>query len=182
MSSDTPNPPAANEQAATFLKNSAIAGAIICPLAMLLPPRKLDIRFFVLTTGFSLSTNHLASIYTGESLYQRFTRRANALAAIPTTLPPEAQRTQQLLREHREREAAEKQKSESGIRKVANDVWMGGEDEKWNERRAQEHRAKFEEGKGMTGIIMDQIAEVWNGSWKPDSKKKPEEVESKSEK
>lgn len=175
MADDQPNP--MNDQASRFLHHSAVAGAIICPLAMALPPRKLDIRFFVLTTAFSLSTNHLASVYTGESLYQRFTRRANAVASLPHQLPPEAQRTQQLLREHKEREAAQKQQqSEGGIRKVANDVWMGGEDERWSEKRAEEHRAKFEEGKGMTGIIMDQIADVWSGNWKPDSKKSEDEV------
>lgn len=181
MADDQPNP--MNEQAKRFLHNSAIAGAVICPLAMALPPRKLDIRFFVLTTAFSLSTNHLAKIHTGESLYQRFTRRTQALISLPHTLPPEAQRTQQLLREHREKEAAEKEQAKGGIRKVASDVWMGGEDEKWSERRAEEHKAKFDQGMGMTGIIMDQIADVWNGNWRPDNKKNDGEgTDSKSEK
>lgn len=180
MADNQPNPP--DDQVANFLKSSAIAGAVICPLVMALPPRKLDIRFFVLTSAFSLSTNHLASIYTGESLYQRFTRRANALATLPNQLPPEAQKTQQLLREHREREKLEKEKREGGIQKVAKDVWMGGEDERWSERRAEEHRAKFEEGKGMTGIIMDQISEVWSGKWKPDSQKTDAEIQAEAKK
>lgn len=158
------------DQTHGFLKNSAIAGAIICPLAMLLPPRKMDLRFFVLAGGFSMSTSHLAYVYTGESIYGRFQRRVSGLAQATQGLPPEAQRTQQILREHREQQ--ERQQRKQGLAKVVDEVWMGGEDEDWQKRRVEEHQRSFEQGKGMFDIIIQQVADVWTGNWKPDAKKK----------
>ncbi|KAH6892104.1 hypothetical protein B0T10DRAFT_483029 [Thelonectria olida] len=150
-----------------FIHNSAIAGAIITPIVMALPPRKMDIRFFVLAGAFSLATNQLAYEYTGQSIYGRFGNRMGSM--FGTDLPEGAKRTQQLLREHREREAAEKAKAaedKKGIAKVLNDTWMGGESEDWREKRAEEHRKKFAEGQGFGDIIMSQVAEVFSGSGK----------------
>ncbi|KAF4981524.1 hypothetical protein FDECE_17682 [Fusarium decemcellulare] len=160
-----------------FIHNSAIAGAVIAPLAMLLPPRKMDLRFFVLMGAFSLATNQLAYEYTGSSIYSRFGNRVGN--AFGTELPEGAKRTQQLLREHREREAAAKRQQEKteekqGVAKALNDVWMGGEDKDWREKRAEEHRQKFEEGKGIGDIIMDQISDVWSGNWGKGAKKQDE--------
>lgn len=185
MASDQPKS-AAPDQTEQFLKNSAIAGVIICPLAMLLPPRKIDARFFVLSSAFSLSTSHLAYVYTGESLFSRFRRRADGLLSSASGLPPEAQRTQQLLREHRAAQEQAKQQQQQlqqsqrkeGLAKVVDDVWMGGEDKDWRKKRLEEHQKSFAEGKGMTGIIMDQIADVWSGNWRPDAKKKEDETSS----
>lgn len=149
-----------------FIHKSAIAGAIIAPLAMLLPPRKMDLRFFVLAGAFSLSTNQLAYEYTGSSIYSRFGNRMGSM--VGTDLPEGAKRTQELLRQQRERQAAEKRQEEnkkSGLTGVLNDAWMGGEDKDWQQKRAEEHRQKFEEGKGIGDIIMDQIADVWSGNW-----------------
>ncbi|KAI5461215.1 hypothetical protein BGZ63DRAFT_424128 [Mariannaea sp. PMI_226] len=147
-----------------FIHNSAIAGAIIAPIAMALPPRKVDIRFFVLAGAFSLATNQLAYEYTGQSIYGRFGSRMGSM--FGTDLPEGAKRTQQLLREQRERQAAEKKSEEEkkGLAKVLNDTWMGGESEDWREKRAEEHRKKFAEGKGFGDIIMEQVAEVFSGS------------------
>ena len=174
MASDQPS--ASPDQVEKFLKNSAIAGVVICPLAMLLPPRKVDIRFFVLASTFSLSTSHLAKVYTGESLYARFQRRANGILSSASGLPAEAQRTQQLLREHRaaQEQAKQQEQKKQGLAKVVDDVWMGGEDKDWKKKRLEEHQKSFDEGKGMTGIIMDQISDVWSGNWRPDAKKKEE--------
>ncbi|KAJ4249505.1 hypothetical protein NW762_012362 [Fusarium torreyae] len=159
-----------------FIHNSALAGAVVLPLAMLLPPRKIDLRFFVLAGAWSLATNQLAYEYTGSSIYSRFGSRMGSM--VGTDLPEGAQRTQQLLREHREREAALKAKQEQqkeeekkGVAKTLNDVWMGGEEKDWREKRAEEHRQKMEEGKGIGDIIMDQVADVWSGNWGKGSKK-----------
>ncbi|KAH6987469.1 hypothetical protein BKA56DRAFT_612257 [Ilyonectria sp. MPI-CAGE-AT-0026] len=165
-----------------FIHNSAIAGAIIAPIVMALPPRKMDIRFFVLAGAFSLSTNQLAYEYTGQSIYGRFGSRMGSI--VGTELPEGAKRTQQLLREHREREAAEKKRAadeKQGLAKVLNDTWMGGESEDWREKRAEEHRKKFEEGKGFGDIIMDQVSDVWNGNWGGGDKKKNGEASSNSD-
>ncbi|KAF7541546.1 hypothetical protein G7Z17_g11935 [Cylindrodendrum hubeiense] len=165
-----------------FLHNSAIAGAIIAPIVMALPPRKMDIRFFVLAGAFSLSTNQLAYQYTGQSIYGRFGSRLGSV--FGTELPEGAKRTQQLLREHREREAAEKKRAideKQGLAKVLNDTWMGGESEDWREKREEEHRKKFEEGKGFGDIIMEQVSDVWSGNWRSGEKKQDSEASSNSD-
>lgn len=160
-----------------FIHNSAVAGAVIAPLAMLLPPRKMDFRFFILAGAFSIATNQLAYEYTGSSIYSRFTSRMGSM--VGTDLPEGAKRTQQLLREHREREAAEKRKADDekrGVVKVAHNVWMGGEKEDWNEKRAEEHRQKFEEGKGYGDIIIEQVTDVLQGNWGSGDKKNVDET------
>ncbi|CAM1508364.1 Fc.00g052120.m01.CDS01 [Cosmosporella sp. VM-42] len=162
-----------------FIHNSAIAGAVIAPLAMLLPPRKMDMRFFVLAGAFSLATNQLCYEYTGSSIYGRFGSRMGSM--VGTDLPEGAKRTQQLLREQRERDAAQKAKEaeeKKGVVKLLNDTWMGGEAEDWKEQRAEEHRKKFEEGKGIGDLIMDQVADVWNGNWGKSAKKEGGEANS----
>ncbi|KAK2593026.1 hypothetical protein QQS21_009280 [Conoideocrella luteorostrata] len=151
----------------------ALAGAIVTPLAMLLPPRKLDIRFFVLAGTFSLATNQLAYEYTGQSIYARFGNRIGTV--FDTSLPEGARRTQQLLKEQKEREAAHKQRQLEGDKNktagLVKDIWMGGESMDWQEKRAEEHRKSIEEGKGLSGIIFDQISDVWNGNYgKKDTK------------
>lgn len=168
----SPRPP--EDEYSAFFRNTAIAGAVIAPAAMLLPPRKIDIRFFVLAGAFSMSTNYLAYSYTGQSLYNRFQTRM--VSMLPGTgLPPEAEKTQRLLREHRQREAAMKQQQKeaeaAGLAKKVEDVWMGGEDKDWQKKRAEEHQKQFDEGKGMGGIIMDQISDVWSGTWRAAPKK-----------
>ncbi|PHH88327.1 hypothetical protein CDD83_7681 [Cordyceps sp. RAO-2017] len=165
-----------------IIHNAAIAGAIVTPLVMLLPPRKIDIRFFVLAGAFSLSTNQLAYAYTGQSIYSRFGNRVGNLFGSLSSgeLPEGAKRTQQLLREHREREAAQRQK-QSGADEtkkdggLIKDIWMGGESQDWSQKRAEEHRKRFEEGKGMSDIILEQIMDVWSGKWRDGSQKSNED-------
>lgn len=176
MSQEQPQPPLPPRNA--FIHNSAIAGAVIAPIVMALPPRKMDLRFFVLAGAFSLATNQLAYEYTGQSIYGRFGSRMGSL--VGTDLPEGAKRTQQLLREHREREAAQKAKEaedKKGLAKVLNDTWMGGEGDNWREQRAEEHRKKFEEGKGIGDLIVEQVTDVWYGNYGKDSKKEGESSE-----
>jgi hypothetical protein len=137
MATTPETPPEVND----FLRNTAIAGTVLIPLVMLLPPRKMDIRFFFLAGAFSMSTNYVCYAYTGTSIYTRFSRRM--IGFIPgSDLPPEALKTQQLLREHKERE------------RVA----------------AMQQRQKELDEKGPTSIIMDQVADVWKGDWKSGEK------------
>ncbi|KAL7949047.1 hypothetical protein V8C42DRAFT_313087 [Trichoderma barbatum] len=166
MSAQPENPPLPPRNA--FIHNSALAGAILTPLVMLLPPRKADIRLLVLVGTFSLCTNQLAYEYTGQSIYGRFGNRVGSI--FDTGLPEGAKRTQQLLKEQREREAAQRQgqktaESEDGKGRLK-DIWMGGEGEDWKEKRAEEHKKSFREGKGMSDIIFEQIADVWSGNWR----------------
>jgi hypothetical protein len=164
------------------IHNAALVGAVLTPLVMLLPPRKMDLRFFVLAGAFSLSTNQLAYEYTGQSIYGRFGNRVNSI--FDTKLPEGAQRTQQLLKEQREKLEAEKQQSQQGHQQqdqsdsekktasdVLKDVWMGGEGDDWKQKRAEEHQKSFQEGKGMSDIIFEQVADVWRGNWGSSSNK-----------
>ncbi|KZZ97552.1 hypothetical protein AAL_03516 [Moelleriella libera RCEF 2490] len=150
-----------------IIRNIALAGAIVTPLAMLLPPRKVDVRFFVLAGTFSLATNQLAYEYTGQSIYSRFGNRVGSV--FDSGLPEGAKRTQQLLKEQREREAAQRQRHAEGDKNktagLVKDIWMGGESEDWQEKRAEEHRKSIQEGQGLSGIIMSQIADVWSGNY-----------------
>lgn len=156
------------------IHNAALAGAIISPLVMLLPPRKMDIRFFVLAGAFSLSTNQLAYEYTGTSIYSRSVGRLNSVFNVDNALPEGAQRTRQLLKEQRERDAAEKRRlageaekkaQEGGIKALGRDIWMGSETEGWQQRRAEEHKKQLEEGKTISDLIADQISDVFKGNW-----------------
>lgn len=149
------------------IHNAAIAGAVLTPLVMLLPPRKLDIRFLILMGTFSLSTNQLAYAYTGQSIYNRLGSRASSI--FGDGLPEGAKRTQQLLKEQRERQAAQKQADEKKAGLIK-ELWMGGETAGWHEKRAAEHQQAFEEGKGMSDLIMEQISDVFRGNWGNTSK------------
>ncbi|KAJ3476803.1 hypothetical protein NLG97_g9014 [Lecanicillium saksenae] len=172
-----PEPPQRPPQNNPLIDNVAMIFAVGTPLIMLMPPRKMDLRFFALAATFSLSTNHLCKSYTGESIYSRFNNRVSS--AFDDSLPEGARRTQQLLKEHKEREAAKKGLPPPGQDKNGNilkDIWMGGEKDDWKERRAEEHQKSFEEGKGMSDIIMEQVADVFSGNW--GSTKKGQEAES----
>ncbi|KGQ10506.1 hypothetical protein BBAD15_g4135 [Beauveria bassiana D1-5] len=91
---ETPQRPPQNP----LIDNVALVFAVGTPLIMLMPPRKMDLRFFALAATFSLSTNHLCKSYTGVSIYDRFNNRVSS--AFDSGLPEGAQRTQRLLKEH----------------------------------------------------------------------------------
>lgn len=158
--------------------NAAVAGAILAPLAMMLPPRKVDIRFFVLVGAFSLSTNQLAYEYTGQSIYSRFGSRVSGV--FGDGLPEGAKRTQQLLKEQRERDSAGKKTNEKDSN-IVKDIWMGGEGEDWREKRAAEHQQAFDEGKGLSDLIFEQVAEVWRGTGSSSKKSDDNSTESKKD-
>lgn len=172
-----PEPPQRPPSQNPLIDNVAMVFAVGAPLIMLMPPRRMDMRFLALAATFSLSTNHLAKSYTGQSLYDRFSTRVGSV--FDDTMPEGARRTQQLLKEHREREAAKKgipsagQDQQQGSNIIKN-IWMGGESDDWKEKRAEEHQKSFEEGKGMSDIIMEQIADVFSGNWGSNAKKEGE--------
>ncbi|KAI9732909.1 MAG: hypothetical protein M1835_003480, partial [Candelina submexicana] len=64
----------------------------------------------------------------------------------------------------------EQVKGKEGQRKkgLVEKIWMGDEDEGWKERRIREEKEAIEEGRGYSGLIMDQIWEVWNWGKKSD--------------
>ncbi|MCJ1482447.1 hypothetical protein MMC06_002612 [Schaereria dolodes] len=50
-----------------------------------------------------------------------------------------------------------------GIVGMAKKAWLGGEGEDWKEKRLREEKEALETGKGYSGLIIDQIWDVWNG-------------------
>ncbi|GKT49328.1 uncharacterized protein ColSpa_09509 [Colletotrichum spaethianum] len=144
---------------------------------MLIPPRRIDWRFFMLTTGFSASTNQLAYDWTGQSIYQRVQSRFARM--FPTALPEQAQRTKQLLREERMRREGLTEEQMRAIeykkRNLAQRLWYGSEPEDWDAKRGAEHAKALAEGKGLGDLIVEQVSEVWSGAKKDEGKKEGED-------
>ncbi|KAK6219665.1 hypothetical protein QIS74_05167 [Colletotrichum tabaci] len=163
-------------QTPPLVHNTAIAASIICPLIMLIPPRRIDWRFFMLTTGFSASTNQLAYDWTGQSIYQRVQSRFARM--FPTALPEQAQRTKQLLREERMRREGLTEEQMRAIeykkRNLAQRLWYGSEPEDWDAKRGAEHAKALAEGKGLGDLIVEQVSEVWSSAKKEEGKEDKE--------
>ncbi|KAL2753882.1 hypothetical protein ACRALDRAFT_1062858 [Sodiomyces alcalophilus JCM 7366] len=166
-----------------LIHKAAIAGAVISPIVMLLPPRRMDWRFLILAATFSMSTSQLAYDYTGRSIYDRFGARAQQV--FNSDLPEHAKEAQRRLRQER---MAREGLTEADMRRIELEkrgglekLWYGDETrEEWNQRRAEEHRKALEEGKGLWGIIIDQVSEVIPGSGKR-SQQEQDEGAKKSE-
>lgn len=159
----------ANPPTPALLHNAALAGAIIAPLIMLLPPRKLDWRFAILAGTFSMSTSQLAYDYTGRSVHQRIGDRVQN--AFSNELPEAAKETQRRLREERMRKFGlseeDMRRQELAKRGVISRMWYGTEDkDEWQKKRHDEHQKALEEGKGLSDIIIEQVKEVLPGSGK----------------
>ncbi|KAK1594775.1 uncharacterized protein LY79DRAFT_548416 [Colletotrichum navitas] len=160
-------------QTPPLIHNAAIAASVLCPLIMLMPPRRRDWRFYMLATGFTASVNQLIYDWTGQSVYQGVQSRFARM--FPTALPEQAQRTKQLLREERMRREGLTEEQMRAIeykkRNLAQRVWYGDEPEDWDAKRGAEHAKALAEGKGFGDLIVKQVAEVW-GSAKKDEEKR----------
>ncbi|KAL5119847.1 hypothetical protein ACEQ8H_002208 [Pleosporales sp. CAS-2024a] len=174
MSNPTTTPPMPPEQRLALEQRArydsivyklATGGAIICPLIILLPPRKLDLYTFSLGVGFYLSADHLFTVHTGRGLVQQLSPRSSTLDAMPTE---KARDMQRIIREEREKGRRMNEGMLSGqgpqeeTRSVFGRLWMGDEKEGWKERRMEEERKALEEGKGYMDMIFEHVWEVWN--------------------
>ncbi|KAN0098181.1 hypothetical protein V8E51_013844 [Hyaloscypha variabilis] len=196
MSQSTPQVPSSQPPPSTTLDpssranlihNVSLGALVICPIIILLPPRKLDIYTLGLLSGMFAGGNQLSKEYTGTSILQRFGNRLESISGHE--LPPKAREMQARLKEEKLRRAegiesvrrkgeelAERNRVEKE-RGLLEKVWMGGESEDWKAKRDQKEKEALEEGKGYGGLIMDQIWEVWN--W---GREKTEEIKEKDEK
>lgn len=157
-----------------IIRNVAIGGVVLCPIIMLMPPRKLDLYTFSLGLGFYLSADHLCETYYGRGLVTQLSP-FRAVADLPTERAREVQRK---LAEEREKERRKLGKSgDEGDKSVLHKIWMGGETEGWKERRLEEERQALEEGKSYTDMIFEQIWDVWN--WDKKGKKEDDESSKK---
>ncbi|PSN65836.1 hypothetical protein BS50DRAFT_677179 [Corynespora cassiicola Philippines] len=157
-------------------RNLAIGGVIICPLLIVMPPRKLDLYTLTLGLGFYLAADQLSESYTGKGLVQNisFGGGSGSSAGFFRELPTErAREVQKAIREKEELERRGREAlREGGVGKEGEEgqgkeefwkkVWMGGEKEGWRERRLEEEKKAIEEGKSYTDLIFEQIWDVWN--------------------
>ena len=146
------NPPQ-DPQAANFedVKYKLSLGLlVVCPIIMLLPPRRLDLYTFGLGGMWAASANHALHVSSGRSILQR-------VSSTGSELPTErAREMQRLLREQREAEGKQQQQQQGVLERV----WMGGEKEGWKERRLREEKEALEKGEGYGDLIAKQIWEV----------------------
>ncbi|KAJ0116281.1 hypothetical protein J7T55_005227 [Diaporthe amygdali] len=191
QSSETPtnNTTAPKTETPPWLHNSAIGVAILGPIALLMPPRRVGLQALLLSGGTFWATNVLAYDWTGESMTQRFDRRWQTV--FTNGLPEKAKRNQELMRLERERREAllpeaerkalqeAREKKEIASRGIVSRLWMGDEKDDWRKERARKEKETLENGEGYGTLIMDQVREVFSGSKKAEGE---EGKEGKSEK
>lgn len=149
---------------ARIIRNVAIGGIVLCPVIMLMPPRKLDMYTFSLGLGFYLSADHLCESYYGRGLVTQLSP-FRAVTDLPTERAREVQAKLKELRDEERRKLGKTEEDKSVLKKI----WMGDETEGWKERRLEEERKALEEGKSYTDMIFEQIWDVWN--WDKKGKK-----------
>ena len=156
----------------------------LAPALIALPPRKLDLYTVLLGASFAASANHLTTERTGRGLLGNMPWRgagggrqilANADEfAERYRAEKEERRRRRLLEEPISSGAADMGRAPSVLEARTKEIWMGGEQEGWKERRLREEQEKINQGEGYGSMIMDQIWEVWN--W---GEKKGEEIKAK---
>lgn len=82
-----------------WLHNVCVAAAILAPVGLLLPPRRMGPRSLLLAAGTFFATSQLTYDYTGHSLFARFQQRANQVTT--SDLPEAAVRRQAAMRAER---------------------------------------------------------------------------------
>ena len=130
----------------TFVHNSALAGLIIAPILILLPPRKLDLYTFTLSGTFVISANQLFREKTGVGLLNYVSGARGQQGDVATS-------AHRLLEEPIPNS---RDTSSSVLEQRAKEMWMGKEKD-WKEERLKEEQEKFAEGETRGGIIMDQV-------------------------
>ncbi|KAL8383179.1 hypothetical protein RB595_006776 [Gaeumannomyces hyphopodioides] len=145
-----------------------IAGAGLLGLA--LPPRRADRRALVHCGALFLGSNQLAFDYTGESILQRFSRRAQGAAGAIDGLPEPARRAQEAMRAERERRrlaAASmpeaQQQQQPGEPKRPHQQQRPPDDKRsdWVREWDEKEKKAFEDGRGLSGLIEDTIKEAF---------------------
>ncbi len=164
----TVRPPTTSEQERyeRIKYNFSLGLLVVCPLIIALPPRKLDFYTFGLGMCWVFAADQVVTARSGEGILENLAYRLQR-SKMQKASSDKAKELQERL----ERAQLGGQGRERGM---VDKLWMGQEGENWKEKRMREEREAFEAGKGYSGIILDQIWEVWNGG-------KPKEEASKEE-
>ncbi|TGO49632.1 hypothetical protein BOTNAR_0424g00030 [Botryotinia narcissicola] len=99
------HPDPTNPRTTPLLHNASLAALIVCPIVMLIPPRKMDVYTFALMTTTFIGGNHLAYEYTGVLMMTRIQNRVSSIST--TELPEKAKETQRRIREAQEKKRME---------------------------------------------------------------------------
>lgn len=174
-------------QTPPWMHYMAWGAAILGPVVMFMPPRRVGFQAVVLASGTFVATNQLAYDYTGTTIWGRFQRRfmtPDANSGVGgSILPEKALRTQELLRLERERREAalpeaerkarqeEREKKEAASRGVWQRLWMGDAKEDWREERRRKEKEALDEGKGYGDLIVEQVKEVFSSSKEDEGKR-----------
>ncbi|KAI9794956.1 MAG: hypothetical protein M1833_007330 [Piccolia ochrophora] len=140
-------------QWATVKHNLSLALLIACPALIAVPPRKLDFYTFSLAAAWTASVNQLTVERSGRGILAHLDARRVSAAAKGERDPGRAT----------EAPAGLMRREEQTERKGLMDkMWLGDEPPGWKERRAVEEKEALEEGgKGYSGLILDQVWDVW---------------------
>ncbi|MCJ1393172.1 hypothetical protein MMC18_006044 [Xylographa bjoerkii] len=184
-----PRPPAPSPNSfASATHALSLTLLVAAPLLVALPPRKLDLYTFSLSSAWLVSANHLTTERTGASLVGHLSQRLGRGDGLPSARAREVQarlraekerarmgdeeRARRLGRDGQALSAAvqtgqipqegPEQREQGGILGAAEKLWMGGEEEGWKARRLREEQEALAEGKGYWDLIAEQVWEVWN--------------------
>lgn len=197
-----PDPEAARRaQYRQLVRYASFGTLIVCPIIILLPPRKFDFYTVGLLIGTGFGANQTCRELTGLSIGQRVAVRVSSMSGA--TLPSQRARdvSAQLKLERDARRAREEGRNalagkvddkrgvidavtlkenlaeEDKKKGVVEKIWMGNEGEDWKAKRDAREKKALEEGRGYGGLIMDQIWEVW--SWGKDKAEEIKEIDEK---
>ncbi|CAL3969066.1 unnamed protein product [Diplocarpon coronariae] len=179
MSTTTPAAPSSSTTTSrdALIHNLALGALIVCPIIILIPPRKLDFYTVVLSAGFFAGSNELVREYTGASIASRFGSRAASI--VNRDLPPKALETQRLLREEKAARAKaagmeDPGQEAEGINKVLEAVRRREAVKRRElEAKQEESKQKVEETVKEDGLLR----KVWLGAEGPDWKAKRDKRE-----
>ncbi|GAM90590.1 hypothetical protein ANO11243_086350 [Dothideomycetidae sp. 11243] len=152
----SPPPPDSYPRA---LHNLSLACLVLCPALIALPPRRFDLFTASLGAATVLSANHLHRERYQMGFLGRLAgqHRTAESSSSSSSLPTERAREFQAAFRARNPIVPEEKKG------LGEKLWYGGADKRdWKEKRDREVMEKFEQGKGIGDVIMDQIWEVWN--------------------
>lgn len=172
-----------------WLHYGAWGTAVLGPVVLFMPPRRVGFQAVVIATGTFAAINLLVHDYTGTTLAGRYRDRFSSATASTTSsadsstsdfLPEKAKRTQELMRRERERREAalpeaerralqeERERKELASRGIFQRLWLGDAKGDWREERRRKEKEALEEGKGYGDLIVEQVKEVFVGSSKKD--------------
>jgi len=173
----------------SFIHNTSLGMLILAPVLIALPPRKLDMYTLCLSGAFVASANQLTVERTGRGIMGNLVpQRLRIMRSEQVVREKERTKAEEFAARYQEEKARKRLLEEevapsssqprplAALEAKVKELWMGGEQEGWRERRLREEQEKISRGEGYGSMIMDQIWEVWSRG-----EKKGEEIKKKGQ-